>query len=654
MTVRVLVLVFAVATCTQAQTRQSGTYFVFENNVFPSYSSWLVSYLVDLSPYNHALGSLFEQLNELENSLHSQIVTNNATANTFYHNSKEMHNALVKYVGVEVQQLKSDFERIQANFHETVKILTEKPQTEERKKRAALNIVGDLMSDLFGVSTHKQLRKVKRTLIRLENNQEQVVHVLKESLTLLNKTNEEISANRDALIEVTDAVNLMQSEIRYMRSLYASTSQVFQIYGKLYIRIQSLFNVINIVMRDTQLKLIQLSQNIQTIASGNLPMSLFPPNLLYNTLNEILHNLNASQALPIDLQFENLIHYYRFIKPSLIQLENKFLVIFAIPITDTQHEYFLFKFVQVPSPNSDKTLMAEYVPENEFLVISADRKYYSLLPKSELESCKSTPICVFHSPILSTEKSPSCLTALFLHQTNKIHDTCRTVISQATRRPTIKTLIDRRYLISTTFPITGTRSCDNNFRKTFAFSVVKGISIFEVPDGCHVKTEYFEIPAKFHGTTNVVRESQFELELELQMFRPDIWEDSNLAILDNMTNSMKDLHKINLQKIEKLPIDRLEHVISSKINSNRSSDNVEYRVFAPWIVGLTVAIILIVLGLVIYKYFQRVTKIFTCACACNRDKKQRQPPIELTERNKESAAAAETLTELLCSSRAST
>ena len=138
------------------------------------------------------------------------------------------------------------------------------------------------------------------------------------------------------------------------------------------------------------------------------------------------------------------------------------------------------------------------------------------------------------------------------------------------------------------------------------------------------------------------------------MFRPDIWEDENLALLDNMTNSMKDLHKINLQKIEKLPIDRLEHVISSKINSNRSSDHVEYHIFAPWIIGLTISIILIVLGLVAYKYFQRITKIFTCACACNRNKKQRQPPIELTERNTEHAAAAEgTLSELLCSSRAS-
>ena len=124
------------------------------------------------------------------------------------------------------------------------KLLLRSPKLKSAKKRAALDIVGHLMSDL------KQLRKVKRTLIRLEDNQEQVVHVLKESLTLLNKTNEEICANRDALIEVTDAVNLMQSEIRYMRSLYASTSQVFQVYGKLYIRIQSLFNLINIVMRD--------------------------------------------------------------------------------------------------------------------------------------------------------------------------------------------------------------------------------------------------------------------------------------------------------------------------------------------------------------------------------------------------------------------
>ena len=62
-------------------------------------------------------------------------------------------------------------------------------QEAKRSKRALLPFAGKALSWLTGTLTKKDLRKVYRHIDSLSKNQAQIVHVLEDTLSVLNVTN---------------------------------------------------------------------------------------------------------------------------------------------------------------------------------------------------------------------------------------------------------------------------------------------------------------------------------------------------------------------------------------------------------------------------------------------------------------------------------
>ena len=619
---------------------------MFQNDVYPSYSSWLVSYIVDMQPYENVLLQLSDELLGLETAL-------NATRQYFQtaHYVAEVYEVLPKTifdsVELELEKLKADNIRLQKRYENTLQIATKIPP-KGRFKRGALNFVGDLMSDLFGTTTHKQLNKVKSNFEKLKFNQDQVIHVVQDSLTLLNQTHEEVRVNRDAIMGITTTLNNIKNEILFVKNYVRTSNAEMGKYHAAYIRLQGMFSLISITLQDALIQLLELSFEIQQIAEGNMPPTIFPPNLFLKTLKSIESHLNITQALPFPATQEHLIKYYKLLEPTLVQMKNQFLIVFALPIVNTKMQYFLYKFVQVPVPNLDGTLVARYAPENEYLLISTDRLRYTLLSPKEVENCNESPICTFQSPLLITEHNPSCLIAVFKNNVTLTEETCKKIITPAETRPVIEILFGRHFLISTITPISGKKTCNHN--QEYEFSIEKGIKYFEVEDGCEIKTKYFEIPPNFHGKTSIARESHFQVEKAVQLMRPEIWSDSNLKPFNNITGN-ENFKNISLKKIDKIPIDKLKSILTSNIYKDIHSDNHFRSIMPPWVVGLTIAFVTLIILLCFYKYCA------TCRSLCTKHVRHPQPSRTETfndadvrsDTAREAAETAETLNAFLTS-----
>ena len=68
-----------------------------------------------------------------------------------------------------------------------------------RNKRSLLPWGGDLLNSLFGTATESDLDGIRNQLTSLSANQNDLVHVVENSLTMVNKTNTVTAQNRQAI-----------------------------------------------------------------------------------------------------------------------------------------------------------------------------------------------------------------------------------------------------------------------------------------------------------------------------------------------------------------------------------------------------------------------------------------------------------------------
>ena len=192
---------------------QSGTYFIYENTVYASYSSWVISYSVDLSPYEVHLSGILSEIYGFQDAVKDLLKTskgslvNNSRANELRRIRTQINIVLQN----EAQQFLEEFNGIHDTL-QTIKTLSISPH--DRPKRSILPAVGNLMSFLFGVSTEENVNRLRKSIINLQHVNDQVVHVVSDSLTLINKSNEEIRINRNALRKITNATSAIQREFQ--------------------------------------------------------------------------------------------------------------------------------------------------------------------------------------------------------------------------------------------------------------------------------------------------------------------------------------------------------------------------------------------------------------------------------------------------------
>ena len=207
-----MILPFLLGTTVLAQ---SGTHFVYENRIYASYSSWVISYSVELAPYLHHLQTIQEEINTFRND--AEIILQRAPTNeSVFHQSRHIRLQIMRLLKEETQTFVNEFSTIKSLIH-TIKTFTQENEESffsDRNKRAILPFVGKVMSFLFGVSTVENVNRIRSSLVQLGNRQEQVIDVLATSFSLINKTNQEIHINRQAISRIANATAALQIEFR--------------------------------------------------------------------------------------------------------------------------------------------------------------------------------------------------------------------------------------------------------------------------------------------------------------------------------------------------------------------------------------------------------------------------------------------------------
>lgn len=583
--------------CSLARTVSCNPYFVHQGEVYSEYSSWLLTYTVNVEPFSQHVGHVRELLGQFRSKIQqlfesAAAVSNNTTQYAQSSRLVRLRENMLVTIRKEEGHLKAQYQDINGMI-QAIKVLTQASET--RKRRAALPFVGTALSYLFGTATDSNLKHLRLALSSLRDSQAKTIHVVSESVSLVNKTHSQVRENRDAINSLINVTERFEDRIRLVH--LENKKLITELgYVELNMQLRELFHMMSRAILGTRRSLSALLHQISESANGDLSLGLIKPTELASLLGNIEKRLDSRMALPYSTSGKSLLHYYKFLHPLVIPDGNSFHIIMALPLVDHESQFNVYKLVSVPEPEIKGSLSVQYHTESNLIAISSDRNQFALIP--DFEKCNSEIMCKLKVPIYYVLNSPTCVVALYLKDQNRIKENCAKVYTEKSKVPIVKHLFENNWLLSTSVPFKIVTNCQDRVTE---MQINQGVQVFRQAQGCHISSKYFVIATHLsqEGQTSISAKTHFESEIEMSKFliKPEQFLD--LIPEPGMYNeSLKPVKY--LAKIKDLPIANLhallqsashqEHIVNLETNyASKAHFNVSLSVLSVVIIVVLIA-----------------------------------------------------------------
>lgn len=552
-------LIFTLLALTTAFSHESSTYFVPLKDVYASYSSWILSFTIDIEPYDDQLNVLYTEIEQFHSAfhdladkrrIHAETRSNWTEHDTFV---SKIRDEVSRLIAQELQQFMQEY-YIMKRLMDDIDLLGSK--IDKRNKRSLFPFIGTALSNLFGTLSESDLKNVKNALSRLRQSDTQIVHVVRESLSLLNVTHAGVKENRETINRLIQTSKHFHDEFNILLGEVTNIVIPELEYVHLVTRVHDIFHIVHSSIKLTIRSLDNVQKQLTDALSGTLSLSVCSPTDLVESLQTIARKLPSDMRLPFDLETQEMTAYYKFIHPLVIPDKNKFYILAALPIVHSNSELQLFETVSVPIPQPKLNLSAHYNLESDLIAVTSDKMYYSFVNKNDISTCIHTPFCHMSNPLFATKNYPSCIMSLFLTDPDLITQNCKTVFRQLTNVPIVKHFSENKWISTATTPFDVKIICDeiSNIKR-----LTPGVNFIELPDSCSAESEYFKIPRYEIG--NSERKNIVEPKLNI---------DLNFSIWDNqgeLIDKFKEFQKSNnfdysmLKPLSDLPIQHLHYIL---------------------------------------------------------------------------------------------
>ena len=246
-----------------------------------------------------------------------------------------------------------------------------------KAKRSLLPIGGSILSFLFGTLTESDLSDIRQAINDLSGNQQTVVHLLEQQMTILNVSRVHIAENRQALLDLVECLNCVTLEFR-MNNLTQAIQERFK---HVYAQMDLILGGIRDVLQRGNLYLGNLPLELNMLSLNHLSPSLINPKDLKRLLTQIKAKLPPTLKLPEDHR-SNIWYYYCTLTCTTILEEDRIVVVMSIPLLDFTGQYDVIKVHNIPLPmqeaqtkspsQSIPTMVAKYDIEYPGLLINKD------------------------------------------------------------------------------------------------------------------------------------------------------------------------------------------------------------------------------------------------------------------------------------------
>ncbi|CAC5415478.1 unnamed protein product [Mytilus coruscus] len=304
------------------------------NTVTTTRSKWLVTFIIDLKPFEGFL-----------NRISHDMVKSSALAQT----------VLRRYEQPGKEHFYNTFSNLEQEFnllmdmHRSITDSFDDFKTLHRHRRSVLPFIGSAMSFLFGTLTEDDINLIKGNVRTLAQNQKKISHILTENLSILNITRLEVSQNRDAINKLSRG--LQDLDIRLVNITEAIEKQIIDLenFVQIYIQLDLITGDLKQLIQRGFFYLEHIKDQLSMLSLGHLSPSTITPNNLQGLLIEIKDKLPKYLELTNDPK-ENLWFFYRFLTCSTILYDSRILVVISIPLLDSNNKFEIYQAFNLPMP----------------------------------------------------------------------------------------------------------------------------------------------------------------------------------------------------------------------------------------------------------------------------------------------------------------
>ncbi|XP_053400522.1 uncharacterized protein LOC123555201 [Mercenaria mercenaria] len=362
-------------------TLRDNVVFMKSNQVTFTRSAWKLALTLDLDPYDQFITNISEDADKIERTIRQTILKYDAIK------TNPNFVLTLKSLEQELSRLKYTYLKLRSKFNNNKFI---------RNKRSLLPFIGSLFHGLFGVSTDDQINAVRRNVAKLAGTQETILHVLDESLTVLNVTKQGVSENRETINQILTSMEQLHTDLSNFEENIHKELVKFTEFVQTYLQLSNLIqNFKELISRGLSLYE-HLEIQLDAVALSHLAPAIIEPVSLASILSEIRSNLPPMLQLPYD-ENTQLWSYYQNMLCTGMLVANKIIIILHVPVLEQYERFNIYKVINMPiaiqsnssrTPNT-QTLLAKYQLEGTGIAFNTDMTRYAVLTDSELASCSN-------------------------------------------------------------------------------------------------------------------------------------------------------------------------------------------------------------------------------------------------------------------------
>ena len=240
---------------------------------------------------------------------------------------------------------------------------------------------------------------------------------------------------------------------------------------------------------------------------------------------------------------EDSLHFYRYLRSHVLIFKGEFLLLIDIPIQDQSQSIRIYEVINLPLPNGNIT--AKYHLDRRYLGITYDETKAIPLTDRQFETCKAEngQFCVLDTAQQSLSNPPSCLTALYTQQSDKVHELCSIAFTKTPRSFEPVNLAPGVWIVissPTAPPEKMTLICPDKPPQLLRLDTP--LHVLKTPPACSATSTFYQIPPKYQNHSLTVR---FSMDIaKLQTF--------NMTIPDFRLWKHLPRSNLNTSKLERL------------------------------------------------------------------------------------------------------
>ena len=564
------------------------------NEVFINDAHWSVTFVHDLRPFQVLINQIESDLTLTSGAVKS--LTNNYVSLNLTGYSETF-----KSLHVEIDLLTDTYKSVYDNFDEYQSLSDDT----QRGKRSLIPLVGQLMSTLFGTVSENELDNINRNIKALASNQEQIIHDLDVSLSVLNLTRMQVSENRRSIMDLIVVVQKLDRKIFNFQQAFSQKFIRLEQFIHTYLQFQMILDEIRLMTQDAIVYLENLRSELNMLSMHHLSTNTISPKDLRKLLIEVESKLPNNFELPRNPR-KDIWYFYKTLTCITYLEDNEIRIVLKIPLINTREEYEVYKIHNLPLPihrvvPNQTDILLKYSLESEMILVSKDKETFALLSESNFQMCNSYhfQFCNPETAFYQANINKFCIVALFKQNAHDIQTNCKQIVV-LDQLPTTRYLSYGIWIIVTHIPLTFTVNCQSYEPVTSDIKIVPPFGIIKLNNTCKASNKYLQLPEYFEKHTHFERSDPLKALVKLH----DI---SQLFIWNNSKTEFKKFKPLNLPPhlsgLKEIPMQsflRETHAYKT-VNVEDSQNSHDWTIV---IVSLVVSIlfILVIVWLVARKY----------------------------------------------------